>query len=82
MERGVFGEVLEAGYVDAFRKLHPEDPRYTWWSNRFGVRERNIGWRIDYFLVTENLMQDVTKAQIHTDVMGSDHCPIELVVRP
>ncbi len=78
-ERALFDEYVAAGWVDAFRAMHPDVPdRYTWWSNRPGVRERNIGWRIDYHLVAPELWPRVRAARIHDDVRGSDHCPIEL----
>ena len=81
VEREAFGEFLEAGYVDAFRALYPDAvDQYSWWSNRSGARGKNIGWRIDYHLVSENLMGRVRDARLHTSVMGSDHCPIELVL--
>jgi len=66
------------GLVDTFRFCYPDTRAYTFWSLRFGARTKNIGWRIDYFLLSENLVSKITKADIHTKVMGSDHCPIEL----
>jgi len=78
-EREWLTRLVDHGYVDIFRSLHPgEEGRYTWWSNRKGVRERNVGWRIDYFFISPDLEDLVVAARIHTDVMGSDHCPIEL----
>ena len=78
-ERDLITEFCDAGYLDAYRTLNPEKgDRYTWWSNRVGVRERNIGWRIDYHFVNEELWSRVTGAEIHDQFMGSDHCPIEL----
>lgn len=80
-ERALLDEYVEAGWIDAFRALHPEARRqYTWWSNRTGVRERNVGWRIDYHFVAPEVWPRVRAARIHMDVLGSDHCPIELVV--
>jgi exodeoxyribonuclease-3 len=74
--------LLDHGYRDVFRERHPGEPgHYTWWSARMGVRGRNIGWRIDYFLVSEELASRVVDARIHPQVMGSDHCPVELVLR-
>jgi exodeoxyribonuclease-3 len=67
-----------AGFVDTFRLLHPETVKYSWWSQRFGARQKNVGWRIDYFLVSESLKGKVKGADILTDVMGSDHCPVVL----
>lgn len=77
-ERALLDEFQAAGWVDVWRALHPEDEVYTWWSSRIGVREKNVGWRIDMFLVDGETMKRVRGAKIHTDVMGSDHCPIEL----
>ncbi|MCA9545182.1 MAG: exodeoxyribonuclease III [Myxococcales bacterium] len=70
----------QAGWIDAWRRLHPEEEKYTWWSNRPGVRERNIGWRIDYHWVAPELWPRVKGAVIHDQVLGSDHCPVELIV--
>jgi exodeoxyribonuclease-3 len=78
-EREWVGRLIDHGYVDIFRKTHPDEgSHYTWWSNRKGVRERNVGWRIDYFFISPDLEDRVVEARIHADVMGSDHCPIEL----
>jgi len=78
-ERAWVSRFLDHGYVDIFRKLHPgEEGLYTWWSNRPGVRERNVGWRIDYFFISPELENRVVTARLHPQVMGSDHCPIEL----
>jgi exodeoxyribonuclease-3 len=77
-EREVFGRWLEHGFVDAFRQQNPEAQEYSWWTYRFDARNRNIGWRIDYFLVAEELMPSVERARILSSVLGSDHCPIEL----
>jgi len=71
---------LAAGFVDSFRKLHPDTVAYTYWSYRFKARERNTGWRIDYFLVSPELAGKITKARIYSDIMGSDHCPIGLEI--
>jgi exodeoxyribonuclease-3 len=80
-ERAWLTRLVEHGYIDVFRRLHPgEGGLYTWWSNRKGVRERNVGWRIDYFFVSEGLSSRVVDATIHPQVMGSDHCPVELVL--
>jgi exodeoxyribonuclease-3 len=72
---------LQHGFVDSFRTLYPEQADYTWWTYRFGARQRNIGWRLDYFLVSKGLMDRVEDVVIHRDVEGSDHCPVTLVVR-
>ncbi len=78
-ERGKMTEMLEAGFIDTFRYVYP-DMRdiYSWWSYRFQARERNAGWRIDYFIASERLSGAVKDAKIHTDIYGSDHCPVEL----
>ena len=68
------------GFVDAYRSLYPDKVQYTWWTYRFGARERNIGWRLDYFLVSNSLMADVVDVVIHDDVIGSDHCPVTLII--
>ncbi len=81
-ERAWISRLIDHGWVDVFRQAHPgEGGHYTWWSNRRGVRERNIGWRIDYFFVTPDLQESVTAVRHHPKVMGSDHCPVELVLR-
>ncbi|MCI6637302.1 MAG: exodeoxyribonuclease III [Bilifractor sp.] len=77
-EREKMTELLSSGFTDSYRWLHPDQVEYSWWSYRFRAREKNAGWRIDYFLVTDNLRDQITDAVIHTDVMGSDHCPVEL----
>jgi exodeoxyribonuclease-3 len=79
-ERQALGVWLQSGFVDIFRYLHPETVAYTWWSNLHNARARNIGWRIDYFLITEDLLTRVVDARILPDVAGSDHCPIELIL--
>ncbi len=80
-ERGKMTQLLEAGFTDTFRALHPDSPTYSWWSYRFQARQKNVGWRIDYFLVSNRLMPDVEGAAIHTDIYGSDHCPVELILK-
>ncbi|MBE6921095.1 MAG: exodeoxyribonuclease III [Ruminococcaceae bacterium] len=78
-ERGAFTQLLEAGFTDSFRYLYPDQKdAYTWWSYMFKARERNIGWRIDYFVVSERLQTAIEDAAIHADITGSDHCPVEL----
>jgi len=77
-ERGKMSELLASGFADSFRRLHPEEVKYSWWSYRFRARENNAGWRLDYFLVSERALGSVTNAEILTDIMGSDHCPVEL----
>jgi exodeoxyribonuclease III len=77
-EREKFTTFLGRGFVDTFRRLYPEQVTYSWWSYRFHAREKNTGWRLDYFVVSERLMHSVADSKIHTEIMGSDHCPIEL----
>lgn len=79
-ERERFSIWLESGFTDTFRWLHPEDIVYSWWSYRFKAREKNAGWRIDYFVVSDRLRDNIQEATIHTEIMGSDHCPVELVI--
>jgi exodeoxyribonuclease-3 len=80
-ERGKFTELLSAGFIDTWRHQHPEvEQVYSWWSYRFKAREKNAGWRIDYFVVSEDLEDQIVSTDIHTDIFGSDHCPVELVV--
>ncbi len=80
-ERVWIDKYLEHGFVDAFRELHPEQEEYTWWTYRSGARRRNVGWRLDYFLVSANLMAKVEDVVIHGDIMGSDHCPVSLILK-
>ena len=78
-EREKFSQLLDAGFVDTFRYFYPEQEGiYSWWSYRFKAREKNAGWRIDYFCVSECLKEKLQDAKIHTEIMGSDHCPVEL----
>ena len=80
-ERGKFGELLESGFVDSFRYLYPDTTdAYSWWSYRFKAREKNVGWRIDYFVVSERIKDKINEAKIHTQIFGSDHCPVELLI--
>ena len=80
-EREKMGIVLNSGFVDTFRYLYPElTDKYSWWSYRAGARARNIGWRIDYFIVSENIKDKILEAKIHDNIMGSDHCPVEVVL--
>lgn len=81
-ERGKMTELLSSGFADTFRRLHPDArDAYSWWSYRFKAREKNAGWRIDYFIVSERLMERVEQASIHPEIFGSDHCPVALVLR-
>lgn len=77
-EREKMTVLLDSGFTDTFRFMYPEEVTYSWWSYRFKARERNTGWRIDYFLVSERLKPQIADAKIHTDILGSDHCPVEL----
>ncbi len=77
-ERNKFSALLNKGFLDTFRTCHPEEVTYSWWSYRFHAREKNAGWRIDYFVISQRLQELMTDAKIHTEVMGSDHCPVEL----
>lgn len=77
-EREKMTELLNDGFTDTFRYKYPEQVTYSWWSYRFKAREKNAGWRIDYFLVSDRLQTNIADAKIHTDIMGSDHCPVEL----
>ena len=79
-ERGKFTELLESGFCDTFRTLYPEEEKYTWWSYMFKSREKKAGWRIDYFVVSQRLMEKVKDSFILTDVMGSDHCPVGIEI--
>ena len=72
---------LGNGFVDTFRHFHPEQVKYSWWSYRAGARERNVGWRIDYFLVSEAFLPHVSNAEIHNEIMGSDHCPVSINIK-
>ena len=80
-EREKFTALLNSGFIDTFRHLHPDTTdAYSWWSYRFQARAKNAGWRIDYFVVSERLKPKIVEAAIHTEVMGSDHCPVELEI--
>lgn len=80
-ERGKMTRLLNCGFADSFRRLYPDEVKYSWWSYRFHARENNTGWRIDYFIVSERLMERVAKVDIRNDVTGSDHCPVEIELR-
>ena len=79
-ERGKFTELLESGFCDTFRTLYPEKVEYSWWSYMYHAREKNVGWRIDYFVVSERIMDKVKDSRIFTHIMGSDHCPVGLEI--
>jgi len=79
-ERGAFGELLDCGFTDAYRYLYPDKVEYSWWSYRMKARERNVGWRIDYFIVSDRIAPQIKDVVIRGDVYGSDHCPVELFI--
>ena len=80
-ERGKMTDLLDSGFADTFRRLNPDLAGvYSWWSYRFNARANNAGWRIDYFIVSERIMDKVKASEIHTDIMGSDHCPVMLEI--
>lgn len=81
-ERGKFNELLNAGFVDSWRMLNPDTVKYSWWSYRFQARQRNAGWRIDYFLVSDSMKDRIAGAEIHNEILGSDHCPVGLELLP
>ncbi len=80
-EREKMTQLLSNGFIDTFRSLYPEQVTYSWWSYRFRAREKNTGWRIDYFLISERLKDRLEDAKIHTEIMGSDHCPVEITLK-
>ena len=81
-ERGKMAQFLSSGFIDTFRHFRPEETgHYSWWSYRSNCRERNIGWRIDYFITSKRLSSNLAGAEIHWDIMGSDHCPVELTLK-
>lgn len=80
-EREKFSFLLDSGFIDTWRSLNPDTVKYSWWSYRFKAREKNAGWRIDYFLVSSSLKERVCGAEIHNDIFGSDHCPVELELK-
>lgn len=79
-ERAKMEELLASGFTDSFRYLHPDEVKYSWWSYRFKAREKNAGWRIDYFVVSNRIADKIKAAEIHNDIFGSDHCPVELEI--
>ena len=80
-ERGKFSAIIDSGFTDTFRYFYPDTENiYSWWSYRFSARQKNIGWRIDYFCTSKSLDDKLTGAEIHTEVLGSDHCPVELTI--
>ena len=79
-ERGKFTELLDAGFKDTFRSLYPEKVQYSWWSYMYGARAKNVGWRIDYFVVSDRIMNKVNESFILNEIMGSDHCPVGIEI--
>ena len=79
-ERQKFSQLLSHGFTDSWRYLHPDEVKYSWWSYRFQARQKNAGWRIDYFVISDRLRERLVSAEIHNEVFGSDHCPVELVL--
>ena len=79
-ERAKMTELLGTGFIDSWRLQHPDEAKYSWWSYRMAARERNVGWRIDYFLVSDSLRERIVSTDIHNEIYGSDHCPVELVL--
>lgn len=79
-ERGKFNALLASGFTDSWRFLNPDTVKYSWWSYRFHARENNAGWRIDYFLVSDSIKDRIAGAEIHNEIFGSDHCPVELTL--
>ena len=80
-EREQFSILLDNGFTDSFRFKYPDEVKYSWWSYRFQARQKNAGWRIDYFVTSQRLLPQIADAKIHTDVLGSDHCPVELLLK-
>lgn len=80
-ERGKMTELLDAGFIDTWRHMHPDEVKYSWWSYRMAARERNVGWRIDYFLASRRMEGRLVSSDIHNEIFGSDHCPVELVIK-
>ena len=80
-ERDKFSTLLSSGFTDSFRYKYPEQVTYSWWSYRFQARQKNAGWRIDYFVISDRLREKMDDARIHTEILGSDHCPVELTLK-
>ena len=80
-ERNDFTEILNSGFIDTFRFLHPKKIKYSWWTYKFSARNRNIGWRIDYFCISKKLKNILIESKIHNEIFGSDHCPISLEIK-
>ncbi len=80
-ERGKLSELIQAGFIDTFRCLYPKKIKYSWWSYRMGARDKNIGWRLDYFMISSKLKDDLIESEILTDIYGSDHCPVYIDIK-
>jgi exodeoxyribonuclease-3 len=80
-ERNKFTELLDSGFIDTFRYFYPDEIKYSWWSYMFKAREKNAGWRLDYFVVSESFINNIEDSQIHNEIFGSDHCPISLTIK-
>ena len=81
IEREKMDRYVDSGWIDTFRHFNTEPERYTWWTYRFGARQRNVGWRIDYFFVNESFISNIEDAEIHENIMGSDHCPVSITIK-
>jgi len=79
-EREWIDRYIENGFIDAYRQIYPEEEKYTWWTYRFGARSRNVGWRLDYYLVTEKIFKITEDVVIHSEILGSDHCPVSIIL--
>ena len=81
IEREKMDRYVDSGWIDTFRHFNTEPERYTWWTYRFGARQRNVGWRIDYFFVNQSFISNIEDAEIHENIMGSDHCPVSITIK-
>ena len=81
IEREKMDQYVDSGWIDTFRHFNTDPERYTWWTYRFGARQRNVGWRIDYFFVNESFISNIEDAEIHENIMGSDHCPVSITIK-
>ena len=81
IEREKIDQYVDSGWIDTFRHFNTDPERYTWWTYRFGARQRNVGWRIDYFFVNESFISNIEDAEIHENIMGSDHCPVSITIK-
>ena len=79
--RARIDQYVDSGWIDTFRPFNTDPERYTWWTYRFGARQRNVGWRIDYFFVNESFISNIEDAEIHENIMGSDHCPVSITIK-